>query len=143
MPPCVLIVDDCPDARGVLAILVRFWGWTSHQAPDGPAALALAAEHRPDVVLLDIGLPGMDGCEVARRLRALPGLEGCLLVALTGFSGPEDVDRALRAGCDHYLVKPYPEELHALLGHGRGLSPGGGRPPPAAAAGAAPRARPA
>src|SRR6266545_2015760 len=86
----VLVVDDCPDTRATLCALLRGWGREVNEAADGPAALS-AASICPDVVLLDIGLPGMDGYEVARQLRALPGLKKALLVAMTGFGQPDDV----------------------------------------------------
>jgi len=73
---------------------------------DGQAALATAAEFQPEVVLLDIGLPGMDGYEVARHLRAQPKMEGALIVALTGYGKEEDVQRSRDAGFDHHIVKP-------------------------------------
>ncbi len=112
----VLVVDDCPDTRTVLRHLLRWWGHEMNEAPDGPAALSLAASVCPDVVLLDIGLPGMDGCEVARQLRALPGLEKALLVAVTGFGRPDEVKECLQAGCDMHLLKPYdPLALKQLL----------------------------
>jgi CheY-like chemotaxis protein len=75
-------------------------------AHDGPSALEQAAAFAPDVVLLDIGLPGFDGYEVARRLRELPELRKTLIVALTGFGQESDRERALHAGFDEHLVKP-------------------------------------
>jgi two-component system, chemotaxis family, CheB/CheR fusion protein len=112
----VLVVDDCPDTRTGLRHLLRWWGYEVDEAADGPAALSSAASFRPDVVLLDIGLPGMDGREVARQLRALPGPEKALLVAVTGFGQPDDVKDCLQAGCDTYLLKPYdPLSLKQLL----------------------------
>jgi signal transduction histidine kinase len=116
--PCrrVLVVDDNADAAESLALLLRLRGHDVHLAPDGPAALALAGQCAPDVVLLDLGLPGMDGHEVGRRLRLQPGLDKALVVALTG-SGTEDDRRLSReAGFDHHVVKPIdPEELDRLL----------------------------
>src|SRR5262245_45802217 len=87
----VLVVEDYPDTRTTLCEMLRGWGHQVDEAADGPAALSSAAAARPDVVLLDIGLPRMDGYEVARQLRALPGLETTLLVAMTGFGQPNDV----------------------------------------------------
>jgi signal transduction histidine kinase len=106
--PCrqVLVVDDNADAAESLAALLRLRGHHVRLAPDGPKALAAAADHAPDVVLLDLGLPGMDGHEVARRLRKHPGLDKALIVALTGSGSDEDRKRSLQSGCDLFLVKP-------------------------------------
>jgi CheY-like chemotaxis protein len=83
---------------------------------DGAAALALAREWKPSAVVLDIGLPGKDGYAVAREMRALPGLEAALLVALTGYGGDEDRERARQAGFDTLQVKPVePQKLEAIL----------------------------
>ena len=112
----VLVVDDCPDTRLSLRLLLRNWGYKVAEAADGPSALSVAASLVPDIVLLDIGLPGMDGCEVAKRLRALPGLENTLLIAATGFGRRVDMERCLQAGCDTHLLKPYaPLVLKQLL----------------------------
>jgi CheY-like chemotaxis protein len=77
----------------------------------GPDALAVAAEFQPEVVLLDIGLPGMDGFEVARRLRAMPPLTDALLIAMTGYASSEDLIATRQAGFDEHLVKPVDLEL--------------------------------
>jgi CheY-like chemotaxis protein len=95
---------------------LKTWGHEVHVAHDGPAALEAAQSHAPEVVLLDIGLPGMDGHEVARRLRAASpnGLE---IVALTGYGQEEDRSRSREAGFDDHLVKPVdPEDLRRILG---------------------------
>ncbi len=110
-PLRVLAVDDCPDTRATLLLLLRFWGHEARAVADGPSALEAAAEFLPDVILLDIGLPGLDGFRVARRLRQLPGLGKPLLVALTGLGAAADVGRALAAGCDRHLLKPVQTEL--------------------------------
>jgi two-component system, chemotaxis family, CheB/CheR fusion protein len=112
----VLVVEDYPDSRATLCALLRVWGHDVDETANGHAALSSAASVRPDVVLLDIGMPGMDGYEVARRLRALPGLEKALLVATTGFGRPDEVKECLQAGCDVHLLKPYdPLALKQLL----------------------------
>ena len=100
----VLVVDDNADAAESLAMILSLRGHEARTALDGPEALAVAREFRPEVVMLDIGLPGMDGYEVARRLRADHG--GILLVALTGYGQDEDRRRSKEAGFDHHLVKP-------------------------------------
>ena len=102
----ILIVDDNRDAADSLALLLRLSRHEVWTAYDGGAALSLAAEHAPEVVLLDIGLPGMDGYEVARRLRELPQTRESLLVALTGYGQAEDRERSNAAGFDDHLVKP-------------------------------------
>jgi len=102
----VLVVDDSTDTCTALRLLLKKWGHEVVVAADGPAALSAAAVLCPDVVLLDIGLPRMDGYEVARRLRDLPCLGEALVVASTGYGQPEDVERCLRAGCDVHLRKP-------------------------------------
>jgi PAS domain S-box-containing protein len=115
-PRRVLVVDDSRDAADSLALLLRCWGHEVRTASNGPAALAEAASFRPHVVLLDIGLPGMSGLELARKLRQLPGLEGVALVALTGFGRDDDRRRSLEAGCEHHWVKPVdPVVLESLL----------------------------
>jgi signal transduction histidine kinase len=113
----ILVVDDNADARESMALLLRRRGHDVRLAPDGPAALALVTEHAPDVVLLDLGLPGMHGHEVGRRLRQQPGLDKVLVVALTGSASEDDRRRSREAGFDHHLVKPIdPEDLERLLG---------------------------
>ncbi len=122
--PCasrrILVVDDNRDAAESLALLLEVGGHQVRVCHDGPSALGTAAEFCPEAVLLDIGLPGMNGYEVARRLRALPGANGLLLVALTGYGQQEDQRLALEAGFDHHLVKPADlGVLAALLGDPR------------------------
>lgn len=113
---CVLVVDDNDNAAQSMALLLRSRGLEVQVANDGPAALAAAAARPPDVVLLDIGLPDMDGLEVARELRARPGGAAMRLVALTGRADPADRQRGLDAGVNLYLVKPVPpDELLAAL----------------------------
>jgi len=123
----ILVVEDFADTYKALRLLLKRWGHEVVVAADGPAALSAAAAFCPDVVLLDIGLPGMDGYEVAARLRALSCLGHPLVVATTGFGQPEDVERCLRAGCDVHLLKPFDPlvlkqllDLHACEGGPRG-----------------------
>jgi signal transduction histidine kinase/CheY-like chemotaxis protein len=102
----VLIVEDNPDAREILKhVLVRA-GHEVRTAEDGPQALAEAENFLPEVVLLDIGLPGMDGYALARRLRAMPQSSGAMLVAVTGYGQAEDRALSREAGFDHHLLKP-------------------------------------
>jgi signal transduction histidine kinase len=102
----VLVVDDNTDAAEVLADTLAAMGYATAVAHDGPSALRIAGEFHPVVVLLDIGLPVMDGYEVARRLRELPDLQGVRLVALTGYGLDRDRARSREAGFDAHLVKP-------------------------------------
>lgn len=103
----VLVVDDNLDSAESLGVLLQMAGHEVQLAHDGPSALALAREYRPEIVLLDIGLPaGMDGYEVAQRMRPDAGPAGVVLVALTGYGQDEDRRRAAQAGFDHHLVKP-------------------------------------
>ena len=105
------------DGAESLATLLRLGGHNVRLAYDGRSALDLAASTRPDVVFLDIALPGVDGYEVARRLRAGDAMRGIALIAVTGFGRDEDVQRARGAGFEHYLVKPVdPRLLMGLLG---------------------------
>src|SRR5688572_5615577 len=96
----LLLVDDNPDTVGVLAILLRRLGHEVHLAHDGPSALEGARLLLPNVMLLDIGLPGLNGYEVAEELRKQPELAACKLVAMTGYGQQEDIDRAMQAGFD-------------------------------------------
>jgi PAS domain S-box-containing protein len=102
----VMVVDDNADAAQMLAALLEVQGHAVSVAYDAGGALAQAKEERPDVLLLDIGLPDMDGYELARRLRAQPENAGATLVALTGYGQAQDREEAQAAGFDHYLVKP-------------------------------------
>ncbi|HZU36856.1 MAG TPA: response regulator [Gemmataceae bacterium] len=115
--PKVLVVEDCLDAAWAQASLVELAGYEVRQAHDGAEALRLAAEFRPDVVLLDLGLPDIDGFQVAREIRQLPGLKEVRLVALTGFDRERFVQKSADEGFDHYLVKPAdPRLLLSILG---------------------------
>jgi len=112
----VLVVDDNMDTALALAELVETWGYQAAVAFDGPLALQLSRELQPDVVLLDIGLPGVDGYEVARRLRGEVGLDSALLIALTGYGREEDRHQAIMAGFDYHFTKPIIlDELKAIL----------------------------
>jgi PAS domain S-box-containing protein len=112
----ILVADDNQDAANTLAMLLRLGGHEVHTAHGGQAALALAAAVHPEIALLDIGMPDLDGYEVARRLRAAPGGPSLKLVALTGWGQEEDKRRAQAAGFDHHLTKPVdPDRLDALL----------------------------
>ena len=102
----VLVVDDNVDTVTTLAMLVQESGHDVRTAYDGSAVLEAALDYRPNVVLLDIGLPGLDGFEVAKRLRQQPALQNVVLVAMTGYGQESDRQRSQEAGFDHHLVKP-------------------------------------
>jgi signal transduction histidine kinase/CheY-like chemotaxis protein len=112
----ILIVDDNVDAADSLATLLRLTGHDVSTAYSGPDALHAARERRPEVVLLDIGLPGMSGYEVAGRLRQLPGLERAVVVAVTGYGQDDDRKHSHQAGFDLHLTKPVSlDELRSAL----------------------------
>jgi PAS domain S-box-containing protein len=116
LPRRVLVVDDNRDAADSLGILLRFYGADVQVVHDGRAALEAFASFQPGIVLLDLGMPGMDGYEVGRWIREQPGADAVRLIALTGWGQPEDRRRSRAAGFDHHLVKPVrPEALKALL----------------------------
>jgi PAS domain S-box-containing protein len=119
----VLVVDDNQDAARSMAMLLRMAGHEVHLAHDGPSALQAAERHHPQVVLLDIGLPGLDGYEVARRLRRQPEFARTLVVAMTGYGQEEDRRQSRAAGIDHHFVKPIdPETLLDFLANPSSLS---------------------
>ncbi len=112
----ILVVDDNQNNATSLGVLLRTMGQDVDEAYDGLTALELARRHRPDVILLDIGLPGLDGYEVARRCRREKDLEQTLLVAMTGYGKEEDRRRSQEAGFNVHLVKPVNwEDLRLLL----------------------------
>jgi CheY-like chemotaxis protein len=121
----ILIVDDNVDSAASLAMLLRITGNETHTAHDGLEAVASAQRLRPDAVLLDIGLPKLNGYEACRRIREQPWSAGMVLVALTGWGQDEDRRKSLDAGFDHHLVKPVDyAALSRLLGQPRGaISP--------------------
>jgi CheY-like chemotaxis protein len=111
----VLVVEDSVDSAETMAELITIWGHEVQVAHDGASALTIAREFRPQVILLDIGLPDMDGYKVADRLRA-EKLGGEILVALTGYGEARDRARAEQAGFDRHLTKPVePGALQDLL----------------------------
>ena len=123
-PLRVLVVEDNIDAAESLATLLRLWNHDVSVVHDGRTALEAARQQQPEVVLLDIGLPGLDGYQVARRLRDEIGLDHALLVALTGYGQPEDRRRSQEAGIQYHFVKPVePLVLRNLLA---GASPPAG-----------------
>ena len=111
-----LVVDDSRDAAQSLALLLESLGADVHTATDGPAALDELDTYRPSVMLLDIGMPGMDGLEVARRARQRPDSRDLTVIALSGWGQDEDRRRSREAGIDYHMVKPVDlDELGRLL----------------------------
>jgi CheY-like chemotaxis protein len=122
----VLVVDDNVDGAQSLARVLQICGHENRTAHDGPEALDAARLFQPDVVLLDIGLPGMNGYEVARRLRADPALSRAVVVALTGWGSEEDKRQSREAGFDFHLTKPVEvTAIQTILAQTNG---GGGQP---------------
>ncbi len=102
----VLVVDDDHDCADSLSRLVNRWGYNARTAYDGAAALALMGVHQPDVVLLDLSMPRMDGCHMARQLRQQPRFDQTRLIAVTGWTDEAQRQLCDKAGFDHYLLKP-------------------------------------
>lgn len=124
-PSRVLVVDDNADAAESLGRLLRMAGHEVHIATDGQSAVQLAIRVRPSIILLDIGLPGLDGFAVARRLRQELSEPGMRIIAITGNGAEADRNRSMEAGIDQYLLKPVdPAFLESLLG-GSGKRPKG------------------
>jgi signal transduction histidine kinase/CheY-like chemotaxis protein len=112
----MLVVDDNVDAANMIAMVLQHYGHQTETVYSAHGALEMAVEYRPDFVVLDIGLPGMDGYEVARRLRQIPELKDTRLIAATGYGQDADRRRSEEAGFDYHLVKPIdPEKLQAVL----------------------------
>jgi CheY-like chemotaxis protein len=109
----ILVVDDLADAATSLALVCELYGAEAKAACDGREALAIAAEFRPDVVLMDISMPNMDGYEAARRMRSQVWEKKPVLIALTGWGRQGDIDKARAAGFDGHLLKPV--EAEALI----------------------------
>lgn len=115
----ILVVDDNLDAATTLARILRLSGHEVEIAQDGAAALLAARRLRPAFIFLDIGLPGMDGFQVAESLKREPGLEGARVICVTGSASEQDRDRLRDAGVDYYLVKPVDVDLVVSLVGGK------------------------
>ena len=112
----VLVVDDNRDAADTLCMLLTLWGHDCRVAYDGEAGLQAACDYQPDCVLLDIAMPRLDGYTLARKVRALPGLDRVKLVALTAYSNEQHIRRSQEAGFDLHLTKPtQPLEIKRLM----------------------------
>jgi two-component system cell cycle response regulator DivK len=113
-PDLILLVDDYQDGREMYADSLRFAGYRTLEASSGPEALQLAVDRRPDLILMDLSLPGIDGWEVTARLKKDARTQHIPIVALTAHALREERDRAERAGCDAFVAKPcLPDELLA------------------------------
>lgn len=114
--PLILVVDDVADNREVYCQIFAFKGYRVLNAADGPEGLGLATSAQPDLIVLDLGLPKLDGWEVARRLKGNPETGKIPVIALTGHAQDSSRARAIAAGVDRYLVKPcLPEDLLAAV----------------------------
>ncbi len=111
--PSVLLVEDSEPIRTAFTILLEETGYRVHAAEDGPEALRTATEHVPDLVLLDMGLPGMDGLDVVRALKEQPGTARIPVIALTGRDDASARRECMDAGCAEFILKPI--NTHALL----------------------------
>lgn len=115
-PRSVLIVDDDDDARDMMGELLDAMGHTTVKASSAEEALELVKRERLDLALIDLGLPGVDGCEIARRIRRTVEGAGLRLVALTGYSDDTTRQTAVAAGFDDFVVKPaYPATIEAVV----------------------------
>jgi CheY-like chemotaxis protein len=121
VPRRVLLIEDSRDAREMFRMMLELAGHVVYDAADGVRGLELLEAEHPNVAIIDIGLPGLDGYQVARRIREHPHGRAMLLVALTGYGSPGDYQHSTEAGFDHHLVKPVdPDELVRLLGEDAG-----------------------
>jgi two-component system cell cycle response regulator DivK len=102
----ILVVEDDADNRGLLVKALTPEGYEMMEAPDGRSAIVLARSKHPDLIIMDLALPGIDGWEASRRLKSDPRSADIPIIALTAFAMPGDEERALGAGCDAYLSKP-------------------------------------
>jgi CheY-like chemotaxis protein len=116
----VLVVDENRDAADSLALILGQMGHEVRVSYDSREAIEVARSLGPDIVFLDLVMPGIDGYEVARQMRSDPQLQHALIVAVTGFGGEEDRERSRKAGIDHHVVKPIDLEfIESLLGRRR------------------------
>ncbi len=106
MPRKILIVEDDPKNMKVLAMALRPHGYTLVEATDGEEALEIAVRDKPDLILMDVRLPKIDGVEVTRRLRQMPAFKHIPIIAVTAYAMKGDKEKVIEAGCDAYLSKP-------------------------------------
>ena len=116
MSKCILVVEDQEDNRQILRDLLGNAGYELTEAENGEEAIAAVARRRPDLILMDIQLPVMDGYEATRRIRTNPDLRSVPIIAVTSYALAGDENKALAAGCDGYVTKPYsPRDLLAKV----------------------------
>jgi two-component system cell cycle response regulator DivK len=116
MSKCILVVEDQEDNRQILRDLLGSAGYELTEAENGEEAVAAVAKRRPDLILMDIQLPIMDGYEATRRIRTNPDLKSVPIIAVTSYALAGDEDKALSAGCNGYVTKPYsPRDLLAKV----------------------------
>jgi len=111
----ILVVDDSSDNLRLTQILLESEGYDVRTAEDADQALDLLQNYHPELILMDIQLPGMDGLELTRRLRQIPALTGIRIVALTAYAMPRDEANALDAGCNGYIIKPIDTRAFPIL----------------------------
>ncbi len=112
----ILVVEDQEDNRAILRDLLQSVGYELVEAVNGEEALAIAMEHKPDLILMDIQLPIVDGYEATRRIKAEPALRGIPVIAVTSYALSGDEEKAREAGCDDYVTKPFsPRDLLAKV----------------------------
>jgi two-component system cell cycle response regulator DivK len=103
----ILLVEDTEDNRQIVRDLTASAGYELLEAPDGETGVSMAAKHKPDLILMDIQLPVLDGYEASRRIKSDPELRGIPIIAVTSYALSGDEDKAREAGCDAYIAKPY------------------------------------
>ena len=112
----ILVVEDTEDNRRIMHDLLTNAGFDMLDAKDGESGVAMAMQHRPDLILMDIQLPGMDGYEVTRRIKADPAMRSIPIIAVTSYALSGEEQKARAAGCDEYVPKPYsPRKLLAKI----------------------------
>lgn len=116
MSPCILVIEDTEDNRRILRDLLSSAGFDLIEAGDGESGVAMAAAQKPDLILMDMQLPTIDGYEATRRIKADPALKATPVVAVTSYALAGDEEKARAAGCDAYVAKPYsPRQLLAKV----------------------------
>jgi len=116
MSKCILVVEDQEDLRAILRDFLSASGYSVIEAVDGAESVAKAASQRPDLVLMDIQLPVLDGYDATRQIKALPGLEAIPIIAVSSFAMKGDEEKARASGCNDYVTKPYsPVDLLRLI----------------------------